>query len=53
VDQGKAGRVERMLYAGSSLTKAQEVFATAVKHRPRTRLTIRLRTRVPRWWPEE
>jgi hypothetical protein len=47
----KAGRVERMLYAGSNLDKAREVFAAAVKHRPRIRLTIRQRTRVLEEWP--
>jgi hypothetical protein len=31
----KAGRVERMLYAGSNLDKAREIFAAAIKHRPR------------------
>jgi hypothetical protein len=36
-------RVERMLYGGSSLDKAREVFAAASKHRPRIRLTIRQR----------
>jgi hypothetical protein len=35
----KAGRVERMLYAGDSLDKAHTIFAAAVKHRPRIRLT--------------
>jgi len=28
-------RVERMLYAGSNLDKAREVFASAIYHRPR------------------
>jgi hypothetical protein len=35
-----------MLYAGSDLDKARELFAAAIKHRPRIRLTIRQRTRV-------
>jgi hypothetical protein len=48
----KEGRVERMLYAGSNLDKARELFAAAVKHRPRIRLTIRQRTRVLDEWPE-
>jgi hypothetical protein len=26
-------KVDRMLFAGSSLGKAQEIFATAIKHR--------------------
>ena len=30
-----------MLYAGSNLDKAREVFAEAINHRPRIRLTIR------------
>jgi hypothetical protein len=33
----KAGRVERMLYAGSNLAKARDIYAAAVKHRPRAR----------------
>jgi hypothetical protein len=36
--------------AGSNLDKAQ-LFAEAVKHRPRIRLTIRQRTRVLQQWP--
>jgi hypothetical protein len=48
----KAGRVERMLYAGSNLDKAREVFAAAIYHRPRIRLTIRQRSRVPEEWPK-
>ena len=35
-----------MLYAGSSLDKAREMFAAAIYHRPRIRLTIRQRTLV-------
>jgi hypothetical protein len=42
-----------MLYAGNNLDKAKDVFAKAVKHRPRIRLTIRQRTRVLFQWPEE
>ncbi len=48
----KLGRVERMLYAGNNLDKAGEIFAAAIKHRPRIRLTIRQRTRVLQSWPE-
>ena len=44
-------RVERMLHAGSNLDKAREVFAAAIYHRPRIRLTIRQRTRVLEQWP--
>jgi hypothetical protein len=40
-----------MLYAGSNLNEAREIFAAAVKHRPRIRLTIRQRTRVLQEWP--
>jgi hypothetical protein len=45
-------RVERMLFAGSNLDKAREVFASAIYHRPRIRLTIRQRTRVLEEWPK-
>jgi hypothetical protein len=45
-------KVEHMLYAGSNLDTAREVFAAAVKHRPRIRLTIRQRTRVLEQWPK-
>jgi hypothetical protein len=38
--------VERLLYAGNNLAKAEDIFARAIKHRPRIRLTIRQRTRV-------
>ena len=39
-------KVERLLYAGNNLDKARDIFARAIKHRPRIRLTIRQRTRV-------
>jgi hypothetical protein len=39
-------KVYRMPYAGSNLDKAPEVFGSAIKHRPRIRLTIRQRTLV-------
>jgi hypothetical protein len=45
-------KVDRMLYAGSNLGKAREVFQAAIKHRPRIRLTIGQRTRVLEKWPE-
>ena len=38
-------KVDSLRYAGN-LARAQEIFATTVKRRPRTRLTIRQRTRV-------
>jgi hypothetical protein len=44
-------KVDRLLYAGNNLQKARELFAEAVEHRPRIRLTIRQRTRVLRQWP--
>jgi hypothetical protein len=44
-------KVDRLLYAGNSLTKAHEIFAEAVKHRPRIRLTVRQRTTVLKKWP--
>jgi hypothetical protein len=43
--------VDHMLYAGSNLDKAREVFAAAIKHRPRIRLTIRQRMQVFEQWP--
>ena len=46
-------KVDRLLFAGSDLDKAREVFAAAIKHRPRRiRLTIRQRTRVLEQWPK-
>ena len=44
-------RIVELLYAGSSLSRAQALFAATVKHRPRIRLTIRQRTRVLQEWP--
>lgn len=43
--------IEEMLYAGSSLNRAQVIFASTVNRRPRIRLTIRQRTRVLQEWP--
>jgi len=45
-------KVEHMLYAGRSLDKAREVFAEAVYHRPRIRLTIRQQSLVLEQWPK-
>jgi hypothetical protein len=45
-------KVEHMLYAGNYLNKAREVYAAAIYHRPRIRLTIRQRTRVLEEWPK-
>jgi hypothetical protein len=44
-------KVDALIFAGSDLGKAQAVFAAAIKHRPRIRLTIRQRTRVLDEWP--
>lgn len=52
VDQERS-KVDHMLYAGSNLDKARDVFAKAIKHRPRIRLTIRQRTRVLEQWPRQ
>ena len=41
-----------MLYGGSDLDRAREVFAAAIYHRPRIRLTIRQRTHVLERWPQ-
>jgi len=46
-------KVDRILYAGSDLDKAREVFAAAIYHRPRIRLTIRQRTHVLEQCPAE
>jgi hypothetical protein len=45
-------KVDRMLYGGSSLDKARQIFDEAIGHRPRIRLTIRQRTRVLEEWPK-
>jgi hypothetical protein len=39
-------KVDGLLYAGNNLAKARELYASAIKHRPRIRLTIRQKTRV-------
>jgi hypothetical protein len=44
-------KIDRLLYAGDSLKKARELFAEAIKHRPRIRLTIRQRTHLLDRWP--
>ena len=44
-------RFEEMLFAGNSLAKAQRIFESFIKRRPRSRLTIRQRTRVLQKWP--
>jgi hypothetical protein len=45
-------KVDRMLYAGNNLEKAQGMFAEAIKHRPRIVLTLRQRTRLLEQWPQ-
>ena len=45
-------KVDRLLYVDNNLKKARELFAAAIKHRPRIRLTIRQRTRVLKQWPK-
>ena len=45
-------KVDSLLYAGNNLDKARDVFAKAIKRRPRIRLTIRQRTRVLDEWPQ-
>jgi hypothetical protein len=47
------GKVDRMLYAGTNLAKAQAIYFAEIKHRPRIRLTIRQRTRVWQEWPPQ
>ena len=39
-------KIDRLLYAGNNLDKARDLFAKAIKHRPKIRLTIRQRTRI-------
>jgi hypothetical protein len=46
-------KVDRLPYADNNLEKARDLFASAIKHRPRIRLTIRRGTRVLFQWPEE
>jgi hypothetical protein len=45
-------KVDSLLYAGNNLDKAREIFAEAIMHRPRIRLTIRQKTRVLQRWPQ-
>jgi hypothetical protein len=44
-------KVDSLLYAGNNFSRAQHIFANALRHRPRIRLTIRQRTRVLQQWP--
>ena len=44
-------RIEELLLAGNSLDKARRVFGRFITKRPRSRLTIRQRSRVLQEWP--
>jgi hypothetical protein len=44
-------RVNELLFAGSNLDKAKRIFDRFIKNRPRSRLSIRQRTRVLKEWP--
>jgi hypothetical protein len=44
-------RIEELLFAGSGLDKARRIFDRFTTRRPRSRLTIRQRTRVLQEWP--
>jgi hypothetical protein len=46
-------KVDSLFYAGNNLDKARDIFAKAIKHRPRIRLTIRQRMRVLDQWPQK
>ena len=46
-------KVDSLLYAGNNLDKAREIFAKAIKHRPRIRIMIRQKTRVLQRWPQQ
>jgi hypothetical protein len=48
---GDGTKVDRLLYAGNNLEKARELFAKAVKHCPKIRLTMRQRIRVLDQYP--
>jgi hypothetical protein len=45
-------RVTDLLYAGNNLDKARDVFASAIRKRPRGHYTIRQRIRVVDKWPK-
>ncbi len=45
-------RIERMLFAGTSLERARAVFADYARRRPAARLTIRQRSHVLDQWPK-
>ena len=45
-------KVDRLLYTGNNLKKAQEIFAAAIQHRPRIGPTIRQQTELLEQWPQ-
>jgi hypothetical protein len=44
-------KIDSLLYACNNLAEVRDVFAKAIKHRPRISVTIRQKTRVLRRWP--
>jgi hypothetical protein len=46
-------RIERMLFAGTSLNQTRTVLPTTPRHRPTARLKIRPRARVLDQWPKD
>ena len=46
-------RIAESLFAGTSLAKAQRIFERFIQKRPRSRLTIRQRSRVLQEWPRD
>jgi hypothetical protein len=44
-------RIEELLFAENSLAKAQRIFERFIQKRPRSRLTVRQRSRVLQEWP--
>ena len=46
-------KVDSLLYAGNNFSRAQHIFANALRYRPRIRLTLRQRTRVLQQWPTQ
>jgi hypothetical protein len=53
VEKWTGTKVDSLFYAGNNLDKARDIFAKAIKHRPRIRLTIRQRMRVLDQWPQK
>jgi len=42
-----------LVFAGPSLDEAKRIFDRMTKRRPRIKLTLRQRTRVPQQWPPQ